>query len=166
MVGPSNVRIQVSAAMSFDRVERTTASVDPTSRSSPRNKKRKSFPARARPAPARATPPRHMRILEARKLRRRARRHQAADGRGAGGRPFDRCRRKSATTRAPKPSWIRSECSCAAPLAPTARAATSLSVASVPFASATLAAAEAQKTDLVKIVQTAQRPVLGCSGWR
>src|SRR5689334_4911031 len=29
MVGSTNVRIQVSAAMSFDRVERTTASVDP-----------------------------------------------------------------------------------------------------------------------------------------
>ena len=29
MVGPSNLRVQVSARMSFDRVERTTASVDP-----------------------------------------------------------------------------------------------------------------------------------------
>src|SRR5690349_16294959 len=29
MVGPSNLRVQVSARMSFDRLERTTASVDP-----------------------------------------------------------------------------------------------------------------------------------------
>ena len=29
MVGSANLRVQVSARMSFDRVERTTASVDP-----------------------------------------------------------------------------------------------------------------------------------------
>ncbi|HEX3865685.1 MAG TPA: hypothetical protein VHV78_02995, partial [Gemmatimonadaceae bacterium] len=39
-----------------------------------------------------------------------------------------------------------------------------VSVASVPFASTAIAATEAQKTDIVKVVETAQRPVLGAVG--
>ena len=167
VVGVSNLRVQVNAAMSFDRVERTTATVDPDKQVVAAEQKAEIVPGAQGGAGQNnstttyentrinesfvAAPGAIKRLSVAVLISERA-----PDPKAKKGTP-------------PPPIRTLAEIEQIKTLVRSAVGADSargdvVSVISVPFAASNVASIEAQKMDLVKIVQTAQRPALGLFG--
>jgi flagellar M-ring protein FliF len=164
MVGTTNLRVQVSAAMSFDHVERTTASVDPEKQAIAAEQKAEIVPGA-----------------------------QGGAGQNNTSTTYENTRNTESFVAAPgtlKRLTVAVLVADRAPVAgskvaPAPRTPEELdqiktmvrsavgadstrgdvvSVVSVPFAPTVVAPVEAQKTDIVRVVQTAQRPLFGVLG--
>ncbi|MEO7085053.1 MAG: flagellar basal-body MS-ring/collar protein FliF [Gemmatimonadaceae bacterium] len=167
VVGASNLRVQVNAAMSFDRIERTTATVDPDKQVIAAEQKAQIVPGAQGGAGQNnsSTTYENTRINES---------FVAAPG---------TIKRLSVAVlvseRAPDPKAKKgtpppvprtvAELEQIKTLVRSAVGADStrgdvVSVISVPFASANVVNIESQKLDLVKVVQNIQRPALGLLG--
>lgn len=164
MVGSSNLRVQVSAAMSFDHVERTTAAVDPDKQVVAAEQKAEIVPGaqggagqnnssttyeNTRSTESYVSAPGAIKRLMVAVL--------VADPIAAPG---------SKTAPAPR---TPAELHQIETLVRSAVGADSVrgdvvSVVSVPFAPAVVAPVEPAKTDILRVVQTAQRPLLGIIG--
>jgi flagellar M-ring protein FliF len=163
MVGAANLRVQVSARMSFDRVERTTASVDPDKQVVAAEQKAQIVPGAQGGAGQNNT-------STAYENTRSTESFVAAPG---------------AVKRLTVAVLVADQAGADPKVAPTPRTAAELrqietmvrsavgadstrgdvvSVVSVPFAPVIVAAIEKPKTDIVNIMQTAQRPLLGVLG--
>ena len=163
MVGAANLRVQVSARMSFDRVERTTASVDPDKQVVAAEQKAQIVPGAQGGAGQNNT-------STAYENTRSTESFVAAPG---------------AVKRLTVAVLVADQAGADAKAAPTPRTAAELrqietmvrsavgadstrgdvvSVVSVPFAPVIVAPIEKPKTDIVNIMQTAQRPLLGVLG--
>ena len=163
MVGAANLRVQVSARMSFDRLERTTASVDPDKQVVAAEQKAQIVPGAQGGAGQNntATAYENTRSTES---------FVAAPG---------------AVKRLTVAVLVADQAGADPKVAPTPRTAAELrqietmvrsavgadstrgdvvSVVSVPFAPVIVAPIEKPKTDIVNIMQTAQRPLLGVLG--
>ncbi len=161
IVGSSNLRIQVSAAMSFDRIERTTASVDPDKQVVAAEQKAQIVPGaqggagqnntattyeNTRSTESFVAAPGAVKRLTVAVL---VADHAPAVGSKAAATP------RSASELEQIKTLVRSA------VGADSTRGDVVSVASVTFASTAVAAAEAQKMDLTRVVETAQRPVLG-----
>ena len=164
MVGGANLRVQVSAAMSFDHIERTSASVDPDKQAIVAEQKAEIVPGA-----------------------------QGGAGQNNTSTTYENTRNTESFVAAPgtvKRLTVAVLVADRAPVAgskvaPAPRTAAELaqietmvrsavgadstrgdvvSVVSVPFAPTLVVAPETNKTDLVRVVQTAQRPLLGVLG--
>jgi len=164
MVGTANLRVQVSARMSFDRVERTTASVDPDKQVVAAEQKAQIVPGA-----------------------------QGGAGQNNTSTAYENTRSTESFVAAPGALkrltvavLVADQVNAADPkAAPTPRTAAELqqittmvrsavgadstrgdvvSVVSVPFAPVVVAPIEKPKTDIVNVMQTAQRPLLGILG--
>ncbi len=163
MVGAANLRVQVSARMSFDRVERTTASVDPDKQVVAAEQKAQIVPGAQGGAGQNNT-------STAYENTRSTESFVAAPG---------------AVKRLTVAVLVADQAGSDPKVAPTPRTAAELrqietmvrnavgadsargdvvSVVSVPFAPVVVAPIEKPKTDIVNIMQTAQRPLLGVLG--
>ncbi len=163
MVGAANLRVQVSARMSFDRVERTTASVDPDKQVVAAEQKAQIVPGAQGGAGQNNT-------STAYENTRSTESFVAAPG---------------AVKRLTVAVLVADQAGADPKVAPTPRTAAELrqietmvrnavgadsargdvvSVVSVPFAPVVVAPIEKPKTDIVNIMQTAQRPLLGVLG--
>ena len=163
MVGPTNFRVQVSAAMSFDRLERLTATVDPDKQVVASENKATITPGAQGGAAQNntATTYENTRSTESYvsapgTIKRLTVAVLVADQPPA-------TAKGKATPRTP------AELANIAMLVRSAVGADSargdvVSVVSVPFAPAVVAAPEAPKTDIINVMQTAQRPLLGVIG--
>lgn len=164
MVGASNMRVQVSAAMSFDRVERTTASVDPDKQVIASEQKAEIVPGAQGGAGQSntATTYENTRSTESfvsapASVKRLTVAVLVADPAPAAG-----------SNTAPPPR-TPAELHQIETLVRSAVGADStrgdlVSVVSVPFATAVVTAPESQKIDIVHVMQAAQRPLLGVVG--
>jgi flagellar M-ring protein FliF len=163
MVGAANLRVQVSARMSFDRVERTTASVDPDKQVVAAEQKAQIVPGA-----------------------------QGGAGQNNSSTAYENTRSTESFVAAPGALkrltvavLVADQAGADPKVAPTPRTPAELrqietmvrsavgadstrgdvvSVVSVPFAPVVVAAIEKPKTDFVNIMQTAQRPLLGILG--
>jgi len=163
MVGAANLRVQVSARMSFDRLERTTASVDPDKQVVAAEQKAQIVPGAQGGAGQNNT-------STAYENTRSTESFVAAPG---------------AVKRLTVAVLVADQAGADPKVAPTPRTAAELrqietmvrsavgadstrgdvvSVVSVPFAPVIVAPIEKPKTDIVNIMQTAQRPLLGVIG--
>jgi len=163
MVGAANLRVQVSARMSFDRLERTTASVDPDKQVVAAEQKAQIVPGAQGGAGQNNT-------STAYENTRSTESFVAAPG---------------AVKRLTVAVLVADQAGADPKVAPTPRTAAELrqietmvrsavgadstrgdvvSVVSVPFAPVIVAPIEKPKTDIVNIMQTAQRPLLGVLG--
>jgi flagellar M-ring protein FliF len=163
IVGNQNMRVQVSAAMSFDHLERTSAAVDPEKQVIAAEQKSDITPGQQGGAAQNntsttyentkttesfvAAPGAVKRLTVAVLVADRA----PANGKGNG-------TPRSAAELAQIETLVRSAVG-----ADSARGDV-VSVVSVPFAPVVVAPVEAPKTDVVKVMQTAQRPLLGIMG--
>ena len=164
IVGPNNMRVQVSAAMSFDRLERTTASVDPDKQVIASEQKAEIVPGAQGGAGQTnsATTYENTRTTESYQsspgtIKRLTVAVLVADPAPAPG---------SKATPAPRSA---AEIQQIETLVRSAVGADStrgdiVSVVSVPFAPAVVPAPEKPKVDIVNVMQTAQRPLLGIVG--
>jgi flagellar M-ring protein FliF len=163
MVGAANLRVQVSARMSFDRVERTTASVDPDKQVVAAEQKAQIVPGAQGGAGQNNTSTAYENTRSTENfvaapgaLKRLTVAVLVADQVGAD------------PNAAPTPR-TPAELSQIETMVRSAVGADStrgdvVSVVSVPFAPVVVAPAEKPKTDIVHIMQTAQRPLLGIVG--
>jgi flagellar M-ring protein FliF len=163
MVGTSNLRVQVSAAMSFDRLERLTSTVDPDKQVVASENKAVITPGPQGGAAQNnaATTYENTHSTESfvsspGTIKRLTVAVLVAD-------------QPPATPKAKSVPRSPAELANIAMLVRSAVGADSVrgdvvSVVSVPFAPAVVAAPEAQKTDIVNVMQTAQRPLLGVIG--
>jgi flagellar M-ring protein FliF len=165
MVGATNLRVQVSAAMSFDRVERTVASVDPDKQAVAAEQKADITPGAQGGAAQNntsttyentrstenfvAAPGTVKRLTVAVLVADRA---PASNSKNA----------KAIPRTAAELEMIRTMVRGA--VGADSIRGDVVSVVSVPFAQTTVAPVEAAKTDIIKVVQTASRPVLGILG--
>jgi flagellar M-ring protein FliF len=164
MVGPSNMRVQVSAAMSFDRVERTTATVDPEKQVIASEQKAEIVPGAQGGAGQSnvATTYENTRSTESfvsapGTIKRLTVAVLVADPAPAA---------DSKTAPPPRtPAELRQiETLVRSAVGADSTRGDLVSVVSVPFAPAVVAAPEAPKTDIVRVMQTAQRPLVGVIG--
>jgi flagellar M-ring protein FliF len=163
MVGASNLRVQVSAAMSFDRLERLTATVDPDKQVVASENKAVITPGQQGGAAQNNTATTYENTHSTESyvsapgtVKRLTVAVLVAD-------------QAPATPRGKSIPRTSAEIANIAMLVRSAVGADSargdvVSVVSVPFAPAVVAAAEAPKTDIVNVMQTAQRPLLGVIG--
>jgi flagellar M-ring protein FliF len=163
-IGAGNLRVQVSAAMSFDQVQRTVATVDPDKQVVAAESKNEIQPGSSGGAGQNTTSTTYENTRSTEQF-------VAAPG--------SIKRLTVAVIVADRPAPANSKA------APTPRSAAELaqlemlvksavgadsargdvvSVISMPFAPATIVPPEAPKTDVVKVMQTAQRPLLGVIG--
>jgi flagellar M-ring protein FliF len=163
MVGAGNLRVQVSAAMSFDHVERTSAAVDPDKQVIAAEQKVEAPNANANGARNTTTTTyENTRSTE-----------QFVAAPGAVKRltvaVLIADRATPAGSRAASAKRSDAELKQIETLVASAVGADSsrgdvVSVVSVPFAAAVIPPVEAPKTDMVRVMQTAQRPLLGLLG--
>ena len=166
MVGASNLRVQVSAAMSFDRVERTTASVDPDKQAVAAEQKADITPGAGQAGAAQnntSTTYENTRSTESfvaapGAIKRLTVAVLVADKPPAPGVTNGKSTPRTPAELAQIATMVRSAVG-----ADSARGDV-VSVVSTTFAATTVAPVEAAKTDIVKVVQTASRPVLGILG--
>ena len=163
MVGAANLRVQVSARMSFDRVERTTASVDPDKQVVAAEQKAQIVPGAQGGAGQNNTSTAYENtrstenfVAAPGSLKRLTVAVLVADQAGAD--PKAAPTPRSAAELRQIETMVRSAVG-----ADSARGDI-VSVVSVPFAPVAVATIEKPKTDFVNIVQTAQRPLLGILG--
>ncbi|MDB4878214.1 MAG: flagellar M-ring protein FliF [Gemmatimonadetes bacterium] len=164
MVGGTNLRVQVSAAMSFDHVERTSASVDPEKQVIAAEQKAEIVPGAAGGAGQNNTSTTYENTRNTENfvaapgtLKRLTVAVLVAD------------RAPGAGSKAPPAPRTPAELQQIETMVRSAVGADStrgdvVSVVSVPFAPTIVAPIEAPKTDIVRVVQTAQRPLLGVLG--
>jgi len=164
MVGINNLRVQVSAAMSFDQLQRTTASIDPDKQAIAAEQKAEVVPGAQGGAGQNNTATTYENTRSTENF-------VAAPG---------AIKRLTVAVLVADVLPSNAKGAIAAPrtqaqldqireLVRSALGADStrgdvVSVVSVPFAATVIAPVEAAKTDLVNVVQTAQRPLLGVLG--
>src|SRR3954470_12046804 len=163
MVGSGNLRVQVSARMSFDRVERTTASVDPDKQVVAAEQKAQIVPGAQGGAGQNnsSTAYENTRSTESfvaapGALKRLTVAVLVADTPGADA-------KAPATPRTPA-ELKQIETMVRSAVGADSTRGDVVSVVSVPFAPVVVAPIEKPKTDIVNIMQTAQRPLLGILG--
>jgi flagellar M-ring protein FliF len=163
MVGPANLRVQVSARMSFDRVERTTASVDPDKQVVAAEQKAQIVPGAQGGAGQNnsSTAYENTRSTESfvaapGALKRLTVAVLVADQPGADP-------KTPATPRTPE-ELKQIETMVRSAVGADSVRGDVVSVVSVPFAPTVVTPAEKPKTDFVSVIQTAQRPLLGILG--
>jgi flagellar M-ring protein FliF len=164
IVGTSNLRVQVSAAMSFDRVERTTASVDPDKQVVAAEQKAEIVPGaqggagqsntattyeNTRSTESYVSAPGTVKRLTVAVL--------VAD-------PAPEAGSKTAPPPRTPAELHQIETLVRSAVGADSTRGDLVSVVSVPFAPAVVAAPEVHKTDIVNVMQTAQRPLLGIVG--
>jgi len=164
IVGANNFRVQVSASMSFDQLQRTTASVDPDKQVVASENKAVITPGAQGGAAQNntATTYENTRSMEnyvsaPGTLKRLSVAVLVADNAppaGSKAKPTPR----TAAELAQIETLVRSA------VGYDSTRGDIVSVVSVPFAPAVIAPPEAPKTDIVNVVQTAQRPLLGIVG--
>jgi flagellar M-ring protein FliF len=164
MVGASNLRVQVSAAMSFDHVERTTAAVDPDKQVVAAEQKAEIVPGAQGGAGQNNTSTTYENTRSTESfvsapgaIKRLTVAVLVAD------------RLAPAGSKAPPTPRTAAELDQINTLVRSAVGADStrgdvVSVVSVPFAPVLVAPVEAQKIDFTQLVQTTQRPLLGILG--
>ncbi|MEP6493422.1 MAG: flagellar basal-body MS-ring/collar protein FliF [bacterium] len=164
MVGTNNLRVQVSAAMSFDRLERTTASVDPEKQVVAAEQKAEIVPGAAGGAGQSntATSYENTRSTESfvaapGAIKRLTVAVLVADQMPAAG-------SKAAPTPRTQAQLDQIKTLVRSALGADSTRGDIVSVVSVPFAPTAIAPVEVAKTDLASVVQTAQRPLLGIIG--
>jgi flagellar M-ring protein FliF len=164
MVGNNNMRVQVSAAMSFDRIERTSAAVDPEKQVVAAEQKAEIVPGAAGGAGQNntSTTYENTRTTES---------YVAAPGaiKRLSVAVLVADRAAPANSKAAPTPRTPAELEQIRTMVRSAVGADSargdvVSVVSVPFAPTIVAAVEAPKTDVVRVMQTAQRPLLGILG--
>jgi len=163
MVGPSNLRVQVSARMSFDRLERTTASVDPDKQAIAAEQKAAIVPGAQGGAGQNNTSTAYENTRSTENfvaapgaLKRLTVAVLVADAQGA-------------DPKAPATPRTPAELKQIETMVRSAVGADSIrgdvvSVVSVPFAPTVVAPVEKPKMDIVNVIQTAQRPLIGIVG--
>jgi flagellar M-ring protein FliF len=163
MVGSANLRVQVSARMSFDRVERTTASVDPDKQAIAAEQKAQIVPGAQGGAGQNntATAYENTRSTESfvaapGALKRLTVAVLVADQPGSDP-------KAPATPRTPA-ELKQIETMVRSAVGADSTRGDVVSVVSVPFAPVVVAPIEKPKTDIVNVIQTAQRPLLGILG--
>jgi flagellar M-ring protein FliF len=163
MVGAANLRVQVSARMSFDRVERTTASVDPDKQVVAAEQKAQIVPGAQGGAGQNNTSTAYENtrstenfVAAPGSLKRLTVAVLVADQAGADP--------KAAPTPRSAAELRQIETMVRSAVGADSTRGDVVSVVSVPFAPVAVAPTEKPKTDFVNIVQTAQRPLLGILG--
>jgi flagellar M-ring protein FliF len=164
MVGMNNLRVQVSAAMSFDQLQRTTASVDPDKQAVAAEQKAEVVPGaqggagqantattyeNTRSTESFVSAPGAIKRLTVAVL---VADQAPSNAKGAVVQPRTQAQLDQIR------EMVRSA------LGADSTRGDVVSVVSVPFAATAVAPAEVAKTDLVNVVQTAQRPLLGVLG--
>jgi flagellar M-ring protein FliF len=164
MVGGTNLRVQVSAAMSFDQVERTTATVDPDKQVIAAEQKAEIVPGAQGGAGQNNTSTTYQNstntenfVAAPGSLKRLTVAVLVADRAPAAGSKAAPAPRTAAEL-AQIETMVRSA------VGADSTRGDVVSVVSVPFAPALIVPAANNKTDLVRVVQTAQRPLLGILG--
>ena len=163
MVGAANLRVQVSARMSFDRVERTTASVDPDKQVVAAEQKAQIVPGAQGGAGQNNTSTAYENTRSTESfvaapgaLKRLTVAVLVADQAGADP--------KAAPTPRTAAELSQIETMVRSAVGADSTRGDVVSVVSVPFAPVIVAPIEKPKTDIVNIMQTAQRPLLGVLG--
>jgi flagellar M-ring protein FliF len=163
MVGPSNLRVQVSARMSFDRLERTTASVDPDKQAIAAEQKAAIVPGAQGGAGQNNTSTAYENTRSTESfvaapgaLKRLSVAVLVADQQGADP--------KTAATPRTAAELKQIETMVRSAVGADSTRGDVVSVVSVPFAPAVVAPAEKPKMDIVNVIQTAQRPLIGIVG--
>lgn len=163
MVGAANLRVQVSARMSFDRVERTTASVDPDKQVVAAEQKAQIVPGAQGGAGQNNTSTAYENTRSTESfvaapgaLKRLTVAVLVADQAGADP--------KAAPTPRTPAELQQIETMVRSAVGADSTRGDVVSVVSVPFAPVIVAPIEKPKTDIVNIMQTAQRPLLGVLG--
>jgi flagellar M-ring protein FliF len=164
MVGTQNLRVQVSAAMSFDHLERTVASVDPEKQVVAAEQKATIVPGAQGGAGQNNTSTTYDNtkttesfVAAPGAVKRLTVAVLVADHAPAAG------SKAAATPRTPA-ELAQIETMVRSAVGADSARGDVVSVVSVPFAPIIVAPIEAPKTDIVKVVQTAQRPLLGVLG--
>jgi len=163
MVGAANLRVQVSARMSFDRLERTTASVDPDKQVVAAEQKAQIVPGAQGGAGQNNTATAYENTRSTENfvaapgaLKRLSVAVLVADSQGADP--------KVAPTPRTAAELKQIETMVRSAVGADSTRGDVVSVVSVPFAPVIVAPIEKPKTDIVNIMQTAQRPLLGVLG--
>jgi len=163
MVGPSNLRVQVSARMSFDRLERTTASVDPDKQVVAAEQKAQIVPGAQGGAGQNNTSTAYENTRSTESfvaapgaLKRLSVAVLVADAQSADP--------KAAVTPRTPAELKQIETMVRSAVGADSTRGDVVSVVSVPFAPAVVVPAEKPKTDIINVIQTAQRPLLGVLG--
>jgi flagellar M-ring protein FliF len=164
MVGATNMRVQVSASMSFDQVQRTTAAVDPEKQVVAAEQKAEIVPGaqggagqnnssttyeNTRSTESYVAAPGAIKRLTVAVL--------VADHAAVAG-------SKAAPAKRSPEELKQIETLVRSAVGADSVRGDVVSVVSVPFAPIVVAAVETPKTDIVRVVQTAQRPLLGVLG--
>lgn len=164
MVGPTNMRVQVSAAMSFDHLERTTAAVDPEKQVVAAEQKAEIVPGAQGGAGQNNTSTTYENTRSTESfvaapgaVKRLTVAVLVADRAAPAG-------SKAAPTKRSPEELKQIETLVRSALGADSTRGDIVSVVSVPFAPTVVAPIEAPKTDIVRVVQTAQRPLLGILG--
>jgi flagellar M-ring protein FliF len=165
MVGGSNMRVQVSAPMSFDHVERVSATVDPDKQAVSAEQKAEIVPGAQGGAGQNNTSTTYENtkttenfVSAPGSIKRLTVAVLVADRE-----PDPKTKATAGTPRTPAELEQIRELVRSAVGADSARGDV-VSVVSVPFAPTAITAPESQKTDIIRMVQTVQRPLLGVLG--
>jgi flagellar M-ring protein FliF len=163
MVGAANLRVQVSARMSFDRVERTTASVDPDKQVVAAEQKAQIVPGAQGGAGQNntSTAYENTRSTESFVSAPGAVKRLTVAVLVADQAPADP---KAAPTPRTPSELQQIETMLRSAVGADSTRGDVVSVVSVPFAPIVVAPIEKPKTDFVNVMQTAQRPLLGILG--
>jgi flagellar M-ring protein FliF len=161
MVGSSNLRVQVSAAMSFDQVQRTTATVDPDKQVIASEQKNEIVPGAQGGAGQNNTATTYENstntesfVAAPGSLKRLTVAVLVADRAPAAG-------SKAAPTPRTPAELAQIETMVRSAVGADSTRGDVVSVVSVPFAPVVTIPPAANKTDIIRVVQTAQRPILG-----
>jgi flagellar M-ring protein FliF len=164
-VGAGNLRVQVSAAMSFDQVARTTATVDPDKQVVAAESKNEIQPGSSGGAGQNTTSTTYENTRSTEQfvaapgsIKRLTVAVIVADKPAANGRANAPATPRSAAELAQLEMLVRSA------VGADSTRGDVVSVISMPFAPPAVVPVEAPKTDVVKVMQTAQRPLLGVIG--
>ena len=164
MVGPNNLRVQVSAAMSFDHVERTIASVDPDKQAIAAEQKADITPGPQGGAAQNNTSTTYENTTNTENfvaapgtLKRLTVAVLVADRAPAAG-------SKAASTPRTPAELQQIETMVRGAVGADSTRGDVVSVVSVPFARTVVAEIAPPKTDIIRVVQSAQRPLFGVMG--
>ena len=165
MVGMSNLRVQVSAPMSFDQIARTSAAVDPDKQVVAQEQKAEIVPGAQGGAGQNnsSTTYENTKTTESYVAAPGAIKRLTVAVLVADRTPDPKSKATTGTPRSAAELEQIKELVRSAVGADSARGDV-VSVVSVPFAPAVVAPMEAPKTDIVRVVQTVQRPLLGVLG--
>lgn len=164
MVGSTNMRVQVSAAMSFDQIQRTTAAVDPDKQVVAAEQKAEITPGAQGGAAQNNTSTTYENTRSTEQfvsapgtIKRLTVAVLVADHAPPAG-------SKAAPTKRTPDELKQIETLVRSAVGADSTRGDVVSVVSVPFAPIVVPTVEAPKTDIIRVVQTAQRPLLGIVG--